>query len=189
MMSYRSNSRQLVIRRDSATGLMLVGWASDLPIGRFEHIQLIGESAGHTLPEPDGVLFEEYQFALELARQANAQSLAAQVQLHQSQGWLQVPFALVNDSQAMHADSVGVFTAAAMQLHFRLAQNCKQAWAVLTDDKIVHIRARFPQQQLDELTFQVWYHQQLAQLNAMGDNILEGTLIVSGSGLWLAPSH
>lgn len=186
-MSYKSNPRQLVMRRDTATGLTLVGWAADLPIGRFEHLKLIGDAVGNALPEPGDEYYETYQSALENARQANTQCLEQQVQLLQSKGWLRVPFELANAKHAVQTDTVGTYTAAALRLHFQLTHNCKQAWAILQEGTVAHVRARHPRYALDELTYQVWYHQQLQQLKQMGGILTEGELKVCESGLWFEP--
>lgn len=183
-MTPKPNPRQLVLRRDTATGLTLVGWATDLPVGRFEHLELICESASSILPECDSEYYASYQSALDLARQANNLILEQQVRLNQSQGWYRVPFALAHDQQTMRADSFGNYAAAAMQLHYQLTQKCKQAWALLQRGTVVHVRARFPKKTLDVLTYQVWYHKQLHELSKMGGTLMEGTLIICESGLW-----
>ncbi|MBI1422209.1 MAG: hypothetical protein GC149_02000 [Gammaproteobacteria bacterium] len=100
----RANLRQLVLRRDTATGLTLVGWEEDLPVGRFEH----------------------------------------------------------------------------------LTRNCKRAWVIARQGTITHVRARYPDKTLDELTYQVWYHTQLHQLHLLDGVLLEGNLMICESGLWFA---
>jgi hypothetical protein len=35
-LTHKPNPRQLVLRRDTATGMTLVGWEEDLPVGRFD---------------------------------------------------------------------------------------------------------------------------------------------------------
>ena len=183
-MSYKPNPKQLVLRRDTATGMTLVGWEEDLPVGRFEHLELICELAKNILPERDSEAYVSYQSALHNARQANRLMLEQQVRDHQLKGWVLVPFELAYDQAAMKADSIGNFTAAAIQLNYQLTRNRKQAWAILQRGGIVHVRARYPQRALDELTYQVWYHKQLHELNEMSGALLEGTLIICESGLW-----
>lgn len=183
-MTYKPNPRQLVLRRDTATGLTLVGWASDLPIGRFEHLELIGESANNSLPNSASDYYAAYHAALQTAREANTLLLEQKIRHHQSQGWYRVPFDLASNRQALQADSVGNYAAAAMQLHYQLTQNRRQAWAILRHGTIVHVRARHPEARLDELTYQVWYHQQQQQLNELGGMKLEGDLMTCESGLW-----
>ena len=70
-MSHRPNSRQLVLRRDTATGLTLVGWDAELPLGRFEHLELICESKENRLPERTSEDYHTWQTALHHARQSN----------------------------------------------------------------------------------------------------------------------
>lgn len=183
-MNYKPNPRQLVLRRDTATGMTLVGWEEDLPIGRFEHLELISESEKNILPERDSVFYEAWQSALQHARQANHIILEQQVRQHQSKGWVLVPFELAHDQEAMKADQFGNFIAAAMQLYYQLTQNRKQVWVVIQCGSVVHVRARYPQKELDELTYQVWYHKHLHELKEMGGTLSEGHLIICESGLW-----
>lgn len=180
------NPRQLVLRRDTATGLTLVGWEFDLPVGRFEHLDLICEVSDYILPDITSEYFATYQSALRQARQANRLMLAQQARLNYAKGWRIVPFELAHHRQALGADSFGNYAAAAMQLHYQLTQKAKQAWAVICDEAIVHVRARHPHKELDELSYQVWYHQQCYQLKKMGGMVLEGNLVVCESGLWFA---
>ena len=183
-MSYKPNPKQLVLRRDTATGMTLVGWEEDLPVGRFEHIELVCESSKSILPECDSENYVAYQSALQNARQANQLLLEQQVRDYLSRGWFLVPFELAQNPEAMKADSFGCFTSAAMQLHYQLTYNRSQAWAMIRQDNIIHIRARYPLKQLDELTYQVWYHKQRHDLNEIDGTLLEGQLIICESGLW-----
>jgi len=183
-MSHKPNPKQLVLRRDTATGMTLVGWDEDLPVGRFEHLELICESANNNMPEYDTKGFASYQLALHNARQANQRIVEQQVRHYKSKGWILVPFELSHDHEAMKADSMGNFSAAAMKLHYQLIKNRKRAWAVIQRDSVVHVRARHPQKKLDELTYQVWYYKQLNELNELGGMLLEGHLIICESGLW-----
>lgn len=183
-MTQKSNPRQLVLRRDTATGLTLVGWATDLPVGRFEHLALIGESTKHILPVRESEYYDAWQSALDQARQANNLMLAQQVRINQSKGWYLVPFELAHNRVAMKADSVGNYAAAAMLLHFQLTQNRKQAWVIVQRGAVMHVRARYPKRELDEFTYQVWYHKQQHELRNLGGSLLEGNLIVCESGLW-----
>jgi hypothetical protein len=183
-MKHRTNPRQLVLRRDSATGLTLVGWETDLPVGRFEHIELIGESPENSLPERGSEYYAAYQAALQQARRQNLALLEQQVRHHQARGWYRVPFALADVPEQMVADHFGNYATAAMQLHYQLTQNRKPAWVVILEGTVVHVRARYPRKTLDELTYQVWYHKQLHQLNQVEGNVLEGRLVTCESGLW-----
>lgn len=184
VMSNRPNPRQLVLRRDTATGLTQVGWETDLPVGRFEHLELICELTENRLPDTNSDYYAAYQSALDSAREANTLMLERQVRHNIIKGWYIVPFALAQRRQVLEADSFGNYSAAAMQLHFQLTQNDKQAWAVIQGGEVVHVRARFPAKELDELSYQVWYHQQCHQLENIGDAVLEGNLLICESGLW-----
>lgn len=180
-----SNPRQLVLRRDTATGLTQVGWETDLPVGRFEHLALVCELTDNNLPEISDEYYPAYQSALQRARQANHLMREQQVRHNQAKGWYIVPFDLAHHSQALEADNVGNYAAAAMRLHFQLTQKTKQAWAVIQAGAIMHVRARHPRKELDELSYQVWYHQQCSQLEEIGGTLLEGKLVICESGLWL----
>lgn len=182
---HRTNPRQLVLRRDKATGLTLVGWDVDLPPGRFEHLALICEPVHSSLQDMDSEEHAAYQSAMRHAQQANISLVEQRVSTNQSRGWYAVPFELAKKRDSMVADEVGNYAAAAMQLHFQLSGHCKRVWAVIRDGKVVHVRARYPKQALDELTEQVWYFRQLQELQAIEGELLQGVLIVCLSGLWL----
>ena len=183
-MTHRLNPRQLVLRRDTATGLTQVGWESDLPLVRFEHLQLIAEPVENILPDSESEYYDAYQAALRYARQANQLMLEQQIRDNQARGWYHVPFKLARDRPAMQADSVGNYAAAAMQLQYQLTHNGKLAWAILRCGELEHVRTRYPKKELDELTYQVWYHKQLYDLKQLGGTLLEGALMVCESGLW-----
>lgn len=183
-MSQKSNPRQLVLRRDTATGLTHVGWETDLPLVRFEHLALIGELADNVLPDRRSQHHAAYQTALRQARCANRIMLERQTRANQSRGWYHIPFELACDPNAMQADSVGNYASAAMQLQYQLTHNCKHAWVVHADGVITHVQSRYPKTALDELTYQVWYHKQLHDLKCLGGTLMEGTLRVCESGLW-----
>ena len=187
-MSNRANPRQLVLRRDTATGLTLVGWETDLPMGRFEHLELICELNDAILPDLGDECYAAYQAALQCARQANSIMLAQQIRHNKAKGWYPIPFELAASPLASEADSLGHFTTAAMQLHFQLTRNFKQVWVVVKGEEIIHVRSQRPARELDELSYQVWYHHQFHQLKRMGGTVLEGNLIICESGLWFDES-
>jgi hypothetical protein len=183
-MSSKHHPRQLVLRRDTATGLTHVGWETDMPVGRFEHLVLICESEVLCMPEPHSEHYGVYCMALQRARALNAELLDEQIHQYLAKGWQRVPFELATDPQVMRPDDVGNYTSAAMQLHYQLTHNRRQAWAVTAEQGIVHIRPRNPSRQLDTLTYQVWYHRQLQELQSIGGRIEAGILLVAESGLW-----
>lgn len=172
------------MRRDSATGLTQVGWESDLPLGRFVHLELICELTENILPDSSSEFYTAYQAAIQQARQANALMLEQQRQQNQAKGWYLVPFTLAQRQADLESDCFGNYTAAAMRLHFLLTRNIKPAWAVVRAGRIVHLRAREPAKELDELSYQVWYHQQRHQLEQIQGSLLEGELYICESGLW-----
>jgi hypothetical protein len=186
-MNLTGNPRQIVLRRDTATGLTRVGWETDLPIGRFEHIELICEQHDNHLPLPhDSENYSLWQQAISRAREANTLFIQQQIQQLNSKGWWPIPFELSSHRGSLSADEFGNYSAAAMQLLFELTRNVRDAWAVIVDAHIVHVRSRQPLKTLDVLPYQVWYHQQQSQLASYGGHIIEGQLQTCESGLWLA---
>lgn len=183
-MTFKPNSRQLVLRRDTATGLTLVGWDTDLPVGRFVHIDLIGDFRENILPDSTSVFYEAYQSALRQACQENDSVVKQKAQQNLSKGWYRVPFNLAQQQDTMVADNFGNYAAAAMQFFYQLTQNQKRAWAVIHQDEVVHVRARYPQKEMDELTYQVWYHKQQNEMQELSGVLLEGNLLTCESGLW-----
>ncbi|MDH5180937.1 MAG: hypothetical protein OEZ39_02525 [Gammaproteobacteria bacterium] len=184
-MSLPTNPHQLVIRRDTATGLTRVGWDEDLPGGRFTHLDLVCEVSHHSLPDSDSEHYAAYQTALQTARKANAALVATKISTNRAKGRYPVAFALAGGELSLQPDDIGNYSAAAMQLHYHLTRNIKPVWAVLQQASIVHLRPRQPHKPLDELSLQVWRHSQRSQLQAMGGTLVEGNLLVCESGLWL----
>jgi len=183
-MTSRLNTRNLVMRRDRATGMIQVGWDADLPRGRYEHLAVICNSTSYCLPDRDSNEYQAYQSALHEARQVNQRVLAEQVRRNQAKGWMPVPFDLAENPDTMIADRVGSFADAAMQLQHQLTQKQKVVWAVVQDRLIIHVRSRHSKKQRDDLTKQVWYHNQLNELGQLGGTLFEGELMVFESGLW-----
>lgn len=183
-MANQSNPQQLVLRRDTATGMSQVGWAADLPTGRFEHLALVCEVNDHCLPVVGSDQYAAYLAACEKARAANALLLQRQVEANTARGWRRVPFHLVPASTRLAADDFGNFAAAATHLLFLLTHNHRQAWAVCQQGSIVHVRTRKPPRAMEELAYQVWYHTQITELAALGELTLSGSLLVAESGLW-----
>lgn len=185
VMALKRNPRQRVLRRDTATGMTLAGWDDDLPIGRFEHLALIDEVAIGDVPAP--ALAQDHSpfaCAVQRAREANAQRIVELQAEHAARGHRRVPFTLGHPDVNPCADEFGRYSDAAMQLGYALSGHQKQVWVVEQQQQLVHVRARFPQKRLDELTLQVWYYQQLHQLQQFKGQILEGQLLVCDSGLW-----
>lgn len=180
-----TNPWQLVLRRDMATGLMLVGWSDDLPLGRFEHLSLICETVSAVLPAKDSEQYIFYQAAMETARNSNFKVIEQQSEDNRQRGWYEVPFALIDNISGMPPDDIGSYAAAAIKLQYQLAGHCRQVWATALEGKIIHVRARYPKKELDALTAQVWYFRQLDELQAFSGQLLEGTLVACESGLWL----
>lgn len=187
-MEIKPNPRQLVLRRDTATGMAQVGWETDLPIGRFQHLELICEPEDSLLPRLESKHYAAYQAACMHAREANTLLLQQQRQQRLVQGYLYVPFELSPDSSALCADQFGNYQNAAMKLLFQLTRNNRQVWVVVYGKTIVHVRPREPNKELDTLAYQVWLHQQLHQLEQIQGQRQEGSLFICESGLWFKPN-
>lgn len=177
------NSKRLVLCQDSATGFVQIGWDTDLPPGRFVHLEVIGESAEcHPLTR-HSPHYASYQAACARARQLNAGELAKQIQTNIRRGRLPVPLDLHADTSEQ-ADEVGLYLSAAMQALHRLTANCREVWAVVARQAVIHIEPCRPVRAFDELAYQVWKHHTLSELQKLSGDIRAGKLIVQESGLW-----
>lgn len=183
-MSHTLNPKKLVLRQDTATDLVQIGWDAELPLGRFLHLALICESNNHTMPDVDSEHYPAYQAGIRQARKTNEAILRQQTHEYLNKGWYPVPLSLANPASPLCADEVGLLTNAAMQLHYQLTRNCKHVWVTIVNEHITHVRRREPNRKLDELSLQVWYHQQQHQLASMHGTVASGHLLVSESGLW-----
>ena len=186
------NPQQLVLRFDSATGFAKVGWAADLPAGRFIHIDVIGEAQicealSHDALPHDGRLYENFRRACERARGINAPLIAAQEADHRAKGYLPVPLNLHHPSVSTAPDRFGSYHEAAMHALFRLTANFALAWAVIHRQSVTCLCSCKPSKPMAELEFQVWKRHTLNQLGQIPGKIVAGTLIVQESGLWFCP--
>jgi hypothetical protein len=188
-MQTHLNAHQLVLRRDSATGFVKVGWAAELPIGRFIHIALIGETPDCGPIYQNSPLFEEFLQACQRAKDLNRPLSAAQKHDLQDRGCIPVPLDL-NDSAAVTApDAFGSFHEAAMGALFRLTGNISSVWAVVYENTITQLHPCHPQKTMEELEFQVWKHYILNRLTRYPGEITMGKLVVQESGLWFCPQQ
>jgi len=186
------NQRQLVLRVDSATGYAKVGWAVDLPAGRFVHVEVIGEAQSCEAVTHDGLphdspLYENFLSACSRARNINRPLINEQKKANLAKGFLPVPLDL-NDSKANTApDIFGSYQEAAMSALFRLTSNFALAWAVINRQTVFHLRSCRPPQPMEELQFQVWKRHTLNALSQFPGEIIAGNLIIQESGLWFCP--
>ena len=178
----------LVLRRDTATGFYAVGWDSDMPIGRFAHIEVICETASSEPIGPTHELHDAYTTACQKACAFNAPLLEEQCQHATARGWLPVPLDLHRSTQIIGADVFGSQQVCAMQTRHRLCGNQPQVWCVLAAGVVVDVRACEPPRRMEPVEFHVWQHQQRQQMQTYGDEIRRGQLIAQESGLWFCPA-
>ena len=186
-MQSHLNSQQLVLRLDSATGFAKVGWAADLPIGRFIHVELIGETDSCGPISKANPLYKAFYQACGRAREINQPLILAQQQSLQAKGCLSVPLDLNDDNIATGPDQFGDFREAAMAALFRLTANFTSVWAVVAEHTVSHVQSCRPPKKMEELQYQVWKHHTLNQMANYPGEIIAGKLIVQESGLWFCP--
>lgn len=184
-----TNANQLVLRLDSATGFATVGWATELPPGRFIHLELIGEAEDCTPIDNGNPMFQLYQRACQRASEINRALIHKQQQHYLAKGYLQVPLELHSRNSGSSADEFGCYRAAAMQSLFRLTGNITAVWVVIQASAIVRLCSRQPPKQMETLEFQVWKHHILKQLAQTPGDIKTGNLLVQESGLWFCPDE
>jgi hypothetical protein len=188
-MQTRVNPHQLVLRLDSATGLARVGWAADLPIGRFRHVELVTETPQCGPISPGDPLFEAFTQACQRARQINLPLVNAQAHSLLANGYLPVPLDLNAPDAVTCPDAFGSFHEAAMAALFRLTANVASVWAVVEQQTVVQLHSCKPPRQMEELEYQVWKRFILNQFDEYPGDILAGKLIVRESGLWFYPDE
>jgi hypothetical protein len=183
------NSHLLVLRSDSATGMARVGWAVELPIGRFIHIDVICSSPVCAPILADDPLFPDYQTACHRARLHNAPLLEEQRRNNLANGWLPVPLTLHGSDTDPQPDDFGCYQLCAMQAMFRLSANERAVWAGISTDSITHIVPRRPLRPMQELEYHVWKHDILQRLSQRTEQVIRGELVVQASGLWFKPQR
>ena len=181
------NPQQLVMRRDCSDLLVKVGWAVDMPLGRFEHLELIAECDHCQIINADNPLYEIYQSACQRARQMNVDVILQQQQKLSQAGWKLIESGELTQLEGLNStdgDEFGSLRSNAMQLLFQLSANHPFVWCVRHDDKITYVQSKRPPKSMEELEAQVWKHHQLSQLQQMPGELLSGRLVVKESGLW-----
>ena len=183
------NPQQLVLRLDSATGFAKVGWAVELPLGRFIHIDLIAETPYCGPITHDSPIFADFQNACQRAREVNQPLIAAQNQDLAAKGCIPVPLDLHHSGADTAPDAFGNYHEAAMRAMFHLTANFATVWAVVNRHRIVQLRSCRPPKPMEELEYQVWKHYVLNQLAHTPGETSTGKLIVRESGLWFCPDN
>lgn len=181
------NSQQLVMRRDCSDMLVKVGWAVDMPLGRFEHLELITECDHCQVIHADNPLYEIYQTACLRARQMNLEVILQQQQQLSHAGWKLIENGELTQLAGLNStggDEFGSLRSCAMQMLFQLSANHPFVWCVLHDNKITHVQSKRPPKSMEELEAQVWKHHLLSQLQQMPGELISGRLVVKESGLW-----
>jgi hypothetical protein len=178
------NPNQLVLRRDTRTGIAHVGWAAELPLGRFSHIELIFEADDCAPITAVSAHFALHQQACQKARALNVPLLAAQRERLLALGWLPVPLDLNDPCAGAAHDALGCYKAAAMRALYRLTANLTAVWVVVDGNDITQVQAREPRRAMERLEFEVWKHHRLSELARSPGDIRQGCLVVEDSGLW-----
>lgn len=177
------NTQQLVIRCDTSNSYYKVGWASELPLGRFQHIELLSESDTHitlTLSNP------VYKKACSKVSDLNKSLIVRERNDNRLLGWHSVGLNLDDTSIKVLADEFGCFNNLAAKTRYRLSKNCSQVWAVFKNNEVVQIEARYPERKMAEFEYQIWTNHQLNKLKQYGSDIKQGKLLVCFSGLWFS---
>ena len=188
-MEIKANPQQLVIRIDTASGVAKVGWAAELPLGRFEHIDLVCEAA-HCQPlTKTHPHYADYLQACIQAKKFNAPVIQNQYRENRSKSWLPVPLDLNDEKVTTNPDDFGNYQTLAMHTFFRLCRNHSEAWAVVEQNNIIQLQSRKPPWEMEELEYQVWFHHTLQQLAKYPGEIKSGNLAVQPSGLWFIPDN
>ena len=146
----------LVIRLDTATGFYKVGWDSDMPLGRFTHIEKICKTTSSAAITPNHPLYEQYQQACLTATQYNKKPLTTQHHQLFEKGWLPVPLSLHNLISSTQADEIGCFVQPATKLMQKLCQQHHEVWAVVHQQKIINVLSRTPPRVMQPVEFHVW---------------------------------
>lgn len=196
-MSYRrtdqpSNLQQLVLRRDTVDHLTKVGWAIDMPLGRFEHIALLAESETcpmlQALPD-EHPLSPIYHEACRRAQHINRQCITQQqLELVQT-GWKLIQGCYLPQLKGVNfdqADEFGSLRYAAMKMLYQLTANHPWVWCIEHDNHIVQVQSKQVPKKMEELESQIWLHHTISQLEKMPGRLLDGKLVVKESGLWFS---
>ncbi len=178
------NTHQLVIRCDTTNGYYQVGWASELPLGRFSHLELLLE-VDKLFPLTSKNQYSSiYNTACKKVADLN-QSLIKQEQKDKlASGWFQVSLNLNDNAIKIVTDEFGCFNNLATKARYRLSKNCRLVWVIVKEETVQQIEARYPEQQMEELQYQIWKHHKIEKLSIYSGKLLQGKLIVSFSGLW-----
>jgi hypothetical protein len=178
------NSHQLVIRCDSTNGLYKVGWALELPLGRFQHIELLVETEDLIILNSNNPHYAIYKKACIRTSELNQSLILKEQQENQKLGWIQIELNLNDESVKIIPDDFGCFNTLALTTRYRLSKNSSEVWAVVNNGNIVQIIARYPTKKLPELEYQIWKHHHLDNLKQWDGVVNQGKLVVSFSGLW-----
>lgn len=177
----------LVLRRDTATGLSKVGWAADMPLGRFEHIQSVCEV--QDFPDtPSHPQHQDYVAACRRARQLNAPLIEHKRRCLQESGCIPVPLDLDERNRRIEADAFGSYQYLAQQARYRLSANANEVWAVVAANRVIRVHSCNPPRRMEALEYQVWKNHCLAGLMALEGAVYRGRLRVCESGLWFCAS-
>lgn len=182
-------ANRIVVRRDTATGLVMVGYATDMPLERFEHLEELCATRDSAPLRAGHRHFDVYARACARAAASNRQLLEIERTEAIGRGWVVVPLDLKTTNAGSSADAFGSYRAAAMQTLFRLSANDAEVWAVVEDARVVAVHARAPRRAMDALERAVWRRYWLRSLGRTGGRVFEGKLVAKDSGLWFCPER
>ena len=178
------NSHQLVIRCDTANGYYKVGWAAELPLGRFKHIELLVETDNLSVLNSNNPQHVIYKKACDRVSELNLSLIIKEHEEKQALGWRDVALNLNDNTVQVLPDEFGCFNILATKTRYRLSKNSSQVWAVILSSEVVQIKARYPTRRMAELEYQIWKNHRLDKLSQYGGEIFQGALVVCCSGLW-----
>jgi len=178
------NSYQLVIRCDTTNGYYKVGWTSELPLGRFEHIELLVETKNPITLNSKNPHFSIFAEACKRVSTLNKVLLTTEQERHESQGWRNVPLNLNDSTVQIKPDEFGCYNNLATKTRYRLSMNSSDVWAVIKNSEVIQVIARYPKNKIPELKYQIWKHTELDKLHQLGGDVVQGRLAVCNSGLW-----
>jgi len=180
------NSHQLVIRCDTTNGYYKVGWSSELPLGRFTHLELLLDSDQLFILNSSNSI---YKNACCRVLELNTPIILKEREDKLAMGWLDVALNLNDLGSGIEADDFGCFHNAATESRYRLSKNSSDVWVVINDTLVTQIEVRYPKRKMAELEYQIWKNQQLNKLQQFGGDIQQGRLAACHSGLWFIANN
>jgi len=179
-------ANRIVMRRDTATGLVMAGYATEMPLERFEHLEDLCVTDDGAPLRAGNPCYEEYESACQRAYAANTPLIQRRAEQARGRGWIKVPLELSGDDAP---DRFGSYRAAAMRALFNLCANVVDVWAVVDKNVVTHLQPRQPPRPMEALEHAVWKRYWLRKLGSYPGRVQEGRLVIDESGLWFCPAQ